>query len=284
MIRNACIQDIEEISQLIYHKNQNIETQSSYMSKTYENIYKDLLSTIHENSKLILVSLNQQKMDGVIVAFYNHHLQAYDIAGPYTIQDDLSLAKELLQSWMNQFDSKLNLNFFFNEKSLCFKQLMDVFSAQFNQNEYILTLDKTNFMDNPPRLDVNFMGRGHQAKTKIAFDEIFPNIYLSSDEIIQFKENQRVIVLEHQDDIAGLAFFKINQKKCSLECFGLRIPYRNRRLSNPFLHAALHLLFQTIDINHVKLVVDQINDKAIKTYLNLGFHLEQVNLSYSLSR
>jgi hypothetical protein len=161
---------------------------------------------------------------------------------------------------------------------------MHAFDAHFDQNEYILSLDRNHFIQSSVKLDVNFMGRGHQHKVKIAFDEIFPKIYVSSDEVVSNKDHQKVIILEHNDDIAGLAYVKFNQKKCSLECFGLRVQYRNKKLSQPFLHAVISLLFNAYDFESIDLVVDQTNDKAIKIYLNLGFKLLQINKAFTLSK
>jgi ribosomal protein S18 acetylase RimI-like enzyme len=284
MFRKMYIDEIEEVSLLIYHKNQNHETQSSYMSKKYEHIHKDLLSTFNEDQKHVLISKTNQKIDGVIVASYNQRLDCYDIAGPFMIEDDLEQAKKMLQTWMDQFEKRLTLKFFFNEKSLIFQELMHAFDAHFDQNEYILSLAQSHFIHSPVKLDVNFMGRGHHQKVKIAFDDIFPNIYVSSDEVISIKENQKVIILEHNDDIAGLAYVKFNQKKCSLECFGLRVLYRNKKLSQPFLHAVIDLLFNSYDFDCIDLVVDQTNDKAIKIYLNLGFKLLQTNKAFTFTQ
>lgn len=282
MYRSAQMTELEDIIELVYIKNNNPITSSSYMSKSKQNIKSDIYDTFSTNHQHIWICEENKKIEAVIIGFYQDEQKVMDVAGPYHCNDDVAIGEKLLNNWIKNFDQSIQYNFFFDAKSDYFTQIMGLINAKMNQKEFILTLNLNQVTLSPNRLDVNFMGKNQIDKVKIAFEEIFPNIYVSKEEIVLNKEHQRVIILEHQNDIAGLAYIKIFPNLCSLECFGLRSLYRGQKLSVPFLNAVIHKIKDHFDIHTVRLVVDETNDMALNIYEKVGFDLEQINLSYQL--
>lgn len=279
MIRDFQLEDLDEVVGFIQRKNMHPLTHSSYMSNHPNRIRQDVIETTTYCSNHVLVSIDENKVNGVIVSFYQAERDCFDIAGPYVEHDDLTIAKALVEAWKAQFHEP-RIQFFFNQESLFFIQLMNEINATLDQKEYLLELHVEQLPKDTLQVQAYFMTpMQHQAVMDV-FDEIFPNTYMTSKQVIESHPEQHVILLDVEGLIAGVAFLKQYSTTYSLEFFGLRSQFRGKNLAKPFLSSVIHLLQSKVEVQAIRLVVDAINERAIRIYLDLGFTIHQMNLSY----
>ncbi|MFP4287402.1 MAG: GNAT family N-acetyltransferase [Candidatus Izemoplasmataceae bacterium] len=279
IIRYAKPYDSMGCTAYVYRRNLKDTFYSGYMPLQHHSIRKELNQAIKNSQMLIAETRNL--IQGILVyGKYDELSQAYDIAGPYVDSENVSLAVEMLEFMKNDLDEVLDFNFFFKENSSFYKKLMKRIGATYNNHEYILRLKKENF--NPLMHDdisVRKMLDSDASLIQSMHEDMFQNVYISSEMVIKSKEAYLINLL---DKTIGYAVVRNQQDRIYLELFGITKEYRNKGFGRKALSRILEHTFNETSKTVCDLVVEAENRQATKVYKDAGFEEISANLSYTL--
>lgn len=268
--------DHEHIVKIIYELNATHECYSGFMSKDKSNITKEVLSNI--NSKTIV---SDQDLHGVISFYINEETRSVDIAGPYIKDHHQNLGIELVQFVINQYPN-YQLNFFFDRQSLFYTSLMKRFDASYQGNETILSLQKNDFQMVHHDLNIDLIKDDEKKCIEAMHHTIFPDVYLTSSELMKEEDNKSLYVLHDDAKPIGYALIKLIKDQAFLEIFAVDKSCRGQGLGKQFISSVIKQTFDHKHITKVFLVVDDLNDIAYRLYEKIGFKIQDENVSYHI--
>lgn len=277
MIKQATIDDLERIYPILIKAQKNPQLYSGFISENPFRLKEDLIDSLINHR--VLIDINGD-IQGVLIFSPSFKAGIFDLAGPFVLAEDLNIAKQLTQYFIHAFAQTSQCHFFFRKESQFYRQLMTHIGAVHQSDEYILSLPKDRFK------------ASGQCHIKIAepedfdaiqqlHDEIFPTAYIPGEKMIVPTENTALYIVK-EDDIIGYAYLKKNQDMMMLEVFALALKYRNQKKSVPFLNSVLHHVFETQDVDEVRLVVEEYNKVAAKIYQQCGFEVYLENVAFQL--
>jgi ribosomal protein S18 acetylase RimI-like enzyme len=276
MLITPTIADIDKLSLMIYEMNQSHEGYSGFMSKELSSITKEMESTIASKS-----IITDEDYRGVISYYVNDETQSVDIAGPYVKDFDLKLGTELVTYVMN-LHAKYQLNFFFDRQSKFYTSLMKKFDASYQGNETILSLQKNDFQMIHHDLNIDLIKDDEKKCIEGMHNTIFPNVYLTSSELMKEEDNKSLYVLHDDQKPIGYALIKLMKDQAFLEIFAIEKSHRGQGLGKQFISSIIKQTFDHKHINKVFLVVDDLNDIAYRLYEKIGFKIQDENVSYHI--
>ena len=276
MLITPTMADIDKLSRMIYEMNHTHESYSGFMSKKLSSIAKEMASTIASKS-----IITDEDYRGVISYYVNDETQSVDIAGPYVKDFDLKLGTELV-IYVMDLHAKYQLNFFFDRQSKFYTSLMERFNASYQGNETILSLQKSDFKCIKHDLNINLIKDNEKTYIQGMHDTIFPNVYLTSLELIKEEENKSLYVLHDDEKPIGYALIKLMKDQAFLEIFAVDKSYRGQGLGKQFISSIIKQTFDHEYITNVFLVVDDLNDIAYRLYEKIGFKIQDENVSYHI--
>ena len=266
----------EHIVEIIYELNATHEFYSGFMSKDISNITKEVLANI--NLKTIV---SDQGLQGVISFYINEETKSIDVAGPYVKDHNNNLGIELVQYVINQYPN-YQLNFFFDRQSTFYMSLMEKLDASYQGNETILSLQKNDFQMIHHDLHIDLIKDDEKKCIEEMHNTIFPDVYLTSSELIKEEDNKSLYVLHDNAKPIGYALIKLMKNQAFLEIFAIDKSHRGQGLGKQFISSIIKQTFDQKHINKVFLVVDDLNDIAYRLYEKMGFKIQAENISYHI--
>lgn len=263
--------NIDNLTHLLYLYQKNPQFETGYLSQKKELIRIDVLESIKNNQIII-------DQENIIFYAKNEQNQMIDMIGPFVKENEINKALMLVHQVI-QKEGLYQYNFFVNYDSLYYKELMALVKAEFIGHEYVFILEQKDFHCFSNHLNVGLIDEHEKPTIQSMHQEIFPNVYLTSDELIKESNHQDLYVLRDENVIIGYALIKYLKDKASLEVFAIDQRYRNRGLSKPFLSQVIDDVYKNHQINQIQLVVEEVNDVARHLYQQLGF-LQQKTYGY----
>jgi ribosomal protein S18 acetylase RimI-like enzyme len=276
MFKTPTIADIQDITTLIHEMNQTHDSYSGFMSRDRLSIDNEIRANIE--SKTIVIDQHHQ---GLISYYINEETKSIDIAGPYVKNFDLTLGTDLVQYLIDHYPD-YQLNFFFDRQSMFYTSIMERLNASYQGNETILSLQKPNFKMIYHNLDIDLIKDYEKKHIQEMHDIIFPDVYLTSSELIKEEDNKSLYVLHDEGKPIGYALIKLMKDQAFLEIFAIEKTHRGQGLAKPFISTVIKQAFKHQNIQKVYLVVDDINEIAYRLYEKIGFMIQNQNVSYHI--
>ena len=230
MIYQPTLSKLNQIVDLIDELNLTDTFYSGYMSQQKEIIQKEIIECI--NDQLVL---SYQELDGIITFFINEETKIIDIAGPYVKSKDVNIGIELIKHIINIYPDH-QLNFFFNRESKYYLELMTSLQGVYQGDETILTLNRHHFTSHQVEVNISLNNEKYHHLIKEMHDRIFPNVYLTSSELLKPDELKSLYVLLDENNPIGYALIRKTKPKAFLEIFAIDTPYRGKKYHNPLYH------------------------------------------------
>lgn len=267
---------LDTIIETIYELNASHQFYSGYMSKSLQSMTRDIEECITNQTILCF-----EDCQSVLTFYVNEMTKTIDIAGPFVKDYDVKKGVTLIQHVINIYPD-YQLNFFFDRKSEYYLSLMNAFNASFQGDETILTLQKEDFKHVSNTLSIDLITRDEKRIIKEMHNHIFPNVYLTSDDLLEKYKDKYLYVLHDEEKPIGYGLIKLMKEQAFLEIFAIDEPYRSRGLAKPFISTVLHEAFKHPDMQKIFLVVDDINEIAYQLYQKIGFKIQNQNVSYHI--
>ncbi|MDY0278329.1 MAG: GNAT family N-acetyltransferase [Acholeplasma sp.] len=131
-------------------------------------------------------------------------------------------------------------------------------------------------------LSIDLVTNDEKRTIKDMHERIFPNVYLTSDNLLENDKDKYVYVLHDEEKPISYGLIKLMKGQAFLEIFAIDEPYRGRGLAKPFITSIIHEAFKHQDIKKIFLVVDDNNEIAYQLYQKIGFRIQNQNVSYHI--
>lgn len=279
MIRKIQNKDYEDVFSLISTLDHTDDFYCAYTSNDKDQLKNELTKSIEKQTAF--VAELDGKLKGIISYFqFNEDVKTYDISGPYIVNHSIDLAHDLFKHVKTELGEGV-YHFFFKKESSFYPRLMTLIDAKFKGYEYELKLEKYNFNRlGKPTFAVAIMSSDEQEAVKKIHDETFPDVYLSSKQLVKAKD---VYVFHKDEEVIGYALIRDLEYMFYLDVFAIKEDYRNQGYGKQFLSSIIEKSFYKNTHRELKLVVEGNNEEAVKLYLDFGFKVISVNSSYHAS-
>ena len=278
LIRYIEEKDKANIVSLIHALNDTGSFYSAYMPKSLPSIEQEINDALSAKSALVYEVDNAIR--GVLV-FFLAPSGVIDMSGPYVPNKDRHVGIALIKSLMKTRKGR-RINAFFSKQSSFYTSLMETLGFTFNEYEYVLSLKRSSFKAPLSPHSIRNAKESEKAYLAELKTRIFGEIYITNDMLKSPSYFDNTYVFEEAGTIKGLAILKIEGPCASLEIFGLDEHFRGRGLGKRFLKSLLAEAFTNETVQSLRLVVDIKNKKASGLYRNVGFDIQEENMSYVL--
>jgi|GEM_PF-2556876 len=273
-IRTIEKKDQSKVVELVFQLNNQNTFYSGYCPKQKSSIEKEVTDSIENQTAFIY---EDKDIFGVMM-FFITPLDAIDVSGPYVVNANLQAGQALIKALKMSYPRK-KINFFFSSKSTYYQSLMDHFNINLKDHEYILKLYPENFTPTDKDIEVRKANIEDQNEIIRIHESLFSDTYISNDMLLSSDRFNNIHVLINQGHIAGFSLIQPYDTHAYIELFCIRKEDQGKKLSKPFLSKLIKNQFKD-DASYCMLVVDKINELASRLYFNLGFEIDEENLSY----
>ncbi len=287
MIKKCTIDDIHEITELAFKKNNLPESNSAYCSNKYDSIKSDFINLIESEQHNVIGYYTGEALIGVIGVFVNAVNKMVDIVGPFIENDDLnSIAVKLLDNAKEYYSKNFRTNFYFDSRNKDYLCFMKEINAESDGNEYNLSIRRNEFIIADSDYNVGKISDNNYDSLIELHDKIFPDMYVSGHELISsLNGNRDIYVITDGNSLKAYGVFKSfskSDKESCIEILGVDSNNRNRGMGRAVLGEMLNNAFQNSDMEKVFLIVDDINVNALGLYRSVGFKVDVENCAYRL--
>ncbi len=199
--------------------------------------------------------------------------------------DYRKIAEELLAALRERMGEKVKFVFYFPIQNQNLAAFLNSWSAKKEENEYGLILIR-GAEKNLAECDgeISDLQPSDSEEFAVLHDTIFPDIYVSGNDIIQNKDSNRRVFVIRTDGV--LSAYGVLSKKSgarwNIEVIAVRDDCRRKGLGRRMLSHMITHAFETPGVEKLDLIVDCGNESAKKLYFDVGFTVEFENCCYIL--
>jgi len=272
---------------MAFERNNLSESNCAFCSKSKENIREDF-EFIMDNPNCLLVGyFVDDILTGILGCFMNPDNNWVDCSGPFFKNEwDHGHAKNMFLYAKTTLSKAVRFNFYFNAKNENCHQLMEVLSAERQDNEYILVLDRTDYKPQHIKHHVVKYVNDYENQLIQLHDNTFHDVYVTGKDIVKAINKTREVfcVLDEDGSFAGYGVLKYADAKKHLtaEIFAVKEEKRGKGYGWALLNTVVDSAFSKHSGNVVDLVVDKLNTNARNLYYSCGFKLAVENEAFCL--
>ncbi len=287
MIKKCTIDDIQEITELAFKKNNLPESNSAFCCKGFDSIKSDFQNMIESDLHNVFGYFQDEILKGAIGAYVNDENLMVDIIGPFIDGNEIkSVAIELFNTIKQVYKKEFRYNFVFDSRNKDSLNLMKDLGAKDDGNECILTLQCSDYRNFDSKFAVEEITDNYKNQLIDLHDSIFPDLYVSGSQLIKSLNNTReIFIITDKSNLVAYGVFKPgrnNNKMACIEVLGVDPNYRNKGMGRAVLGRMLDMAFQKRNLESTNLIVDNINVNALGLYRSFGFKLDVENCAYRL--
>lgn len=286
MIRECTNSDLDQIVELAFQLNNQIDHHSAFCPISRKSIRMEFETAIDSKQHMIVGSFRDNKLTGLLNCYFDIEKKNADCSGPFidsTTEDYLSFAKQLFDFIKRHVDVEMKYTFFFSKENMECRNFLESINADRKINEYELLLKKESFMPYPNTVEINNLDETYYNQFIQLHDFIFPNIYVSGKDIVEdINKNRFVFSIIDDNKLIAYSVLRLykNAKIATAEIIGVDEKYRRKGYGKAILNHLLEFSFQKNVIEEIELIVDGDNDTAISLYQSLGFIIKAENCCY----
>lgn len=277
MVRPIERQDTEKAVELVHALNLTPDFNSGYCPRDRELIEKEIMDSADTGQSLVYETGGE--LMGVLLSF-QAPTGAYDLSGPFVKDKDMGIGEALMEGYMGRVGENAQVNAFFDASSDFYKTLMSRHGFEFRENEYILKLFKNRLKPYEGSMALVKAETKDKPSLISMHREIFGDVYISEAMLVEKTRFKHILMPVKEGKLLGFALLIPRHKDAYLEIFGLLKAHRGKGHAKPFLHALAKKAFTDMGKEQVMLVVDAVNERALKVYRDIGFEIIKRNVSY----
>lgn len=286
MIRICTSNDIQQIVDLAFAKNNQPEHNSAFCYKEYNSIQQDLLKMMESKVNAVIGYFEEETLIGVIGICVDEEKHTADCCGPFVaVEDFASIAKLLFDYVKNYFKQNLKYNFFFDSRNRDYIAFMDVIHAENQGNECCLTLKRENYKRKSYGINIIPLPVEYVNDFMSLHNTIFPDVYVSGMDIINsIGQSRKVFCIIENEILIGYSILKraINNSRATAEIIAIDKKQRGKGYGKALLNELAKQAFCVENVEFLNLVVENININAMNLYCTFGFELVAENCFYCI--
>lgn len=283
MVRKCTADDLNQMIELAYKKNNEPTHYSAFCYKSHEQIEKDFHEGLNSKNNVYVGYFENDILKGMLCCFIDEEKNNADCCGPFVNGDFSKISKEMLDYMKSLVTPSMNYKFFFGKSNIECASFMELINAENQGNEFQLILKRKNYKKAASSIQVNLLPTEYTNEFIKLHDSIFPGIYVSGKDIIKSRgfgreiycviENSKLIgysVLQTYDD----------PKKATAEVISVHENYRHKGYGRALLNKILEVALSNNSTETIHLIVDKVNKNAFDLYYSMGFELLVENCCY----
>jgi len=287
MIKECGSNHLQQCVDIAYLKNNQPESNSAYCPKSKKGIYDDFAFIIDSPDSVLLGCFDNDTLVGVLGCFVNPDNNWVDCSGPF-FKDEWSQenAKFMFAYAKSKLVKAQRFNFYFDTRNKSLHQLMQSLSAERNDNEYILVLERSNYEPQQTYKNViAYDSRFESDMIKIKNDT-WADSYITDTDLINSVNKDRDIfcALDENGAFVGYGVLKRygDSSHMTAEVFAVAEHARGMGYGWALLNAVIEHAFNEHNATKIDLVVDRLNTHARDLYYSCGFKLDVENAAYCI--
>lgn len=265
------VEELETLAKYIEQLNKQPSHHIGYMGEDLDDIFHSLNELLVDEESSAYIVKNNGKILGFIGVDGDYQRGVGEIWGPFVEKGYEHVGEELL-SYLEGADSNLReLHLFCEEENQYVHSLASSFNFLCHSSQAFLEVEKGKI---PYRCKVSLLQSGYYNDFVSLHNSLFPNTYYDGDEIInRMKTEGNVYAIIEDDMLIGYTYaeYKQDHYHGSLEFIGVHDQFQGKGIGSSLIKMALSHMFQSTDIQVVKLCVNETNQKALSLYEKCGF-------------
>lgn len=289
MIRALSSDYLQQCVDIAFLRNNQPENNSAYCPKSKENIRGDFEFIMGNHGSLMIGYFSHDDLAGILGCFVNPESNWVDCVGPYFSSEwSEDAAKEMFAFAESKLANAARFNFYFDVRNKNLHRLMELLSAERNDNEYHLLLKKANYK--PQQLKRSVVPYSDKFENDVIqiLHDTFPDAYVSGRELIDSigKDREVFCALDENSAFVGYGVLKRydDASRITAEIFAVSEGSRSKGYGWALLNAVVDCALNKFNADTVDLVVDRLNTHASDLYYSCGFKLAVENASYCIKR
>lgn len=284
MIRIAAIEDIPQIVDLVFMKNNQPQHNSAYCCKEYDAIKRDFLSMIESKQNAVVAYFEEETLLGVLGVIVDEEKSTADCCGPFVaVEDFVGISAKMLEYARDHFNAGLKYYFFFDTRNRSCIDLMNAIRAENQGNEFILTLKRDNFIKKEHAVSIVPLPGEYWNSFVNLHDTVFPDIYVSGRDITNsIGENRKVFCIIEDKNVVGYGVLRrtANSSRATAEVIAVEESKQGNGYGRALLNELAKQAFGDESVDILDLVVENTNTNALNLYYSVGFQLNVENCFY----
>lgn len=287
MIRICDINYLTQCVEIAFERNNLPQSNCAYCPNLKENIRKDFEFIINDADCLMVGYFIDGKLTGFLGCFMNPENNWVDCVGPYFENGwNHTHAKDMFLFAKASLSKAARFNFYFHVMNQNCHRLMESLSAQRQDNEYILLLNKKDYKPQQINSRVERYSSNYEAELIRLHDNTFPDVYVTGKDIIASigKTREAFCAFDERGAFAGYGVLKYDDDSGHLtaELFAVKKEKRGKGYGWALLNTVVDSAFNRHYGNIVDLVVDKLNANARELYYACGFKLAVENEAFCI--
>lgn len=287
MVKKCNADHLVQCIELAFMRNSIPESNCAFCPTSKESIIEDLGFILNDVNSLLLGYFADDNLLGFLGCFVNPENNWGDCVGPFFMDKwNPIYAKVLFRSIKEALPNVERFNFYFNTKNKDCINLMSAISAERQDNEYILMLNKKDYIPQVIKASIVSYEPKYEDSLVRLHDQTFPNIYVTGRDIITSINKTREVfcALDDTGEFAGYGVLKFteNNDHLTAEIFAVEENKRGNGYGWALLNSVVDSAFKNHNGDNVDLVVDKLNTRARNLYYSCGFKLVVENAAFRI--
>ncbi|MDF2542582.1 MAG: GCN5-related N-acetyltransferase [Herbinix sp.] len=284
MIKECNIDQLSDIVQIAFKRNNIPESNSAFCFKDYAAIWDDFSYLINNKQSLMVGYFEQDELIGVTGIFVDVEKKSADWVGPFIEQGDfLTIANAMLAYVEHRLQNVDTYHFFFHNKNIAYKAFMEENNIRYVTNEYSLILHRQNdviILSDPivEALPIRF-----KEKVKAKHNELYQDCFLSGEEMIDSGvAGRKVLCITKQEELVGYGTYHVlkNLNRAAIDILCVLPEYQACGYEESLLGEMIRNIFHDREINIIGLVLETKDIYLIEICQKLKFEITAENCSY----
>ena len=285
MIIELSSDHLQKCVEIAFLRNNQPESNSAYCPKSKKSIYDDFSFIMDSSDSILLGFFDNDVVIGVLGCFVNLDNNWVDFSGPFFKNEwNQEDAKAMVAYAKSKLSKAVRFNFYFDTRNVNFHYLMESLSAERNDNEYILLLNKIDYK--PQQVEHNIIAYNSDFADNVIKlkNDTWSDSYITDNDLLNSINKDRDIfcALDENGVFVGYGILKrYKDSNCiTAEAFAVAEYARGKGYGWALLNTVVDCAFKKYNANIVDLVVDRLNTHASDLYYSCGFKLDIENASY----
>ena len=288
MVRECGMGDLQACVEIAFVRNGVPESNSAYCPKTRDGIFADFEFLLNNPGSVLVGDFDGDVLVGLMGGFFNPENGWVDCSGPFFVGEwDEARAVALFDYARTWLTDVMRFNFYFDMRNVGSHGLMEALGARRNDNEYVLSLARADYIPQSIKHTVVIYEDGYKDAVLRLKNETWAEAYLTDGELIGSVGYDRDIFCALDDGGAFVGYGVLkrytNSTRVTAEVFAVAEHARGRGYGWALLNAVVARAFDLYDAQTVDLVVDRLNEHARVLYFSCGFKLDVENASYQIN-
>ena len=272
---------------MAYLRNSQPESNSAYCPKSKESIHDDFAFILDNSDSTLLGCFDNDILIGVLGCFVNLDNNWVDCSGPFFKGEwNQGDAIAMFTYAKSKLAKAQRFNFYFDTRNKNLHKLMELISAERNDNEYILVLKKSDYK--PQQLHRNVIAYDSRFESDIIKlkNDTWAESYITDNDLLNSINKDRDVfcALDGNESFVGYGVLKRygESDHMTAEVFAVAEHARGKGYGWALLNNVIECAFNKYNATTLDLVVDRLNTHARDLYYSCGFKLDVENAAYCL--